>query len=115
MGNHHINGNNVRLPLQRHFKSHLLQVNVNRIYEIFSTDALFLSVTAIKGETILQLFVGNRSDLTVLCGMQKESEDVGILKTCIKEWEASDCILQDNSKMQNVSVEKCFRNCKLKN
>jgi len=94
----------VRLPLRRHFKLRFPPANVNRLRETFSTDTFFSSKPGLRGETSCQLFVGNTYHLIVPYGMTRESEGPTKLQDFIKDYGygAPDCILRDNSKMQNL-------------
>ena len=96
----------VRLPLRRHYKSRFPQANVTRLRETFSTDTFFSSTTGINGETMVQLFVGNKSQLVVPYGMKQESEGPTKLEEFIRDWGAPDRIFRDNSKMQNSAAWK---------
>ena len=96
----------IRLPLRRHFKSRFPQANVNRLHETFSTDTIFASTKAINGESVAQLFVGNKSQLVVPYGMSKESEGPTKLQEFVRDWGAPDRLHRDNSKMQNSEAWK---------
>ena len=98
----------IRYPMRRHFRSRLASANVNRIHETFSTDTMFASVTAIGGETCIQIFVGNTSSLTAIYGMKREGEGLGTLEQFVTDWGAPDAIRRDNSKMQNSAGWKAY-------
>ena len=98
----------VRFPLRRHYKSRIAGAYVNRLNETYSTDTMFASVPAIKGETCMQVFTGNESTFTVGYGMIKESEGLGALQQFVTEWGAPSVSRQDNSKIQNFTAWRVF-------
>ena len=98
----------VRYPLRRHYKSRIAGANVPRLQETFSTDTMFASTPGIGGELCCQLFVGNKSSLTAVYGMKRESEGIEALHQFVTDWGAPNVIRRDNSKMQNSKAWKAF-------
>ena len=90
---------NARLPLRHHLKSRF-PLNRPRIREKVDTDTWFSSVTAIGGETCVQLFVFRESEFIKPYGMRSESEGPSRLQDLIREIGAPFHIHNDNSKMQ---------------
>jgi len=90
----------LRFPLRRHLKSRNPALNRNRLHEGYATDTLFSSVTALGGYTCAQLFVGLKSQYTVLFGMHRESEGPSALTDFVRHIGAPKFIRNDNSKMQ---------------
>ena len=89
----------VRLPQRAHLKSRYPQLNCRRLNEKYSTDTWFSSVTALGGETCVQLYYGVQSKFTECFGMSTESEGPKTLVRFIKERGAMSCLKNDNSKM----------------
>ena len=53
--------NFLRLPLQRHFKSHEPILNRNRLAKEYCTDTFFSETKSIEGKMAAQIFVGRKS------------------------------------------------------
>ena len=64
---------NARLPLRDHYISRFSALNVKQLLEVYCTDTFFSSEKALGGYTCAQIYVGKKSYLTAVFGMQQES------------------------------------------
>ena len=96
-----------RLPMRKHFKTRFPAANVDRLNEQVNTDTFFASTPALDdgivghgGCTMVQLYVGRKSQVTEIFPMSTESEMHKTLSQFISLHGAPDCLFSDNAKAQ---------------
>ena len=91
-------------------KSPYPALNVLRRNEPVATDTVFADCESIGGFTMAQVFVGRKSLVLSVAGMNSEKEFVNALLDSIREFGAPDLLICDNSKAQNSKrVETVLR------
>jgi hypothetical protein len=88
-----------RLPLRKHYKSPFPVANVSRLNEVVATITFFFDTPALDdgimghgGTTMLQLFCGCKSILTVVYPIQSENNIAGTLEEFIHHYGAPNAL-----------------------
>ena len=90
-------------------------LNVKRLLEVYATDTFFSSENALGGYTCAQIYVGKKSYLTEVFGMQKESSMAETLNDFIRKWGAPSRLLSDNAKTEiGKAVKEVLRKYNIK-
>ena len=99
--------NHLTLPIKQHFKSRYPQLNRNRLREVYSTDTIFSTVSAIgTGCTCMQIFCGKVSKYCKGYGMKTESDGCDVLETFVAEVGAPYHLMNDNARMETSQTWK---------
>ena len=105
--------------MRKHFKTHFLAANVNRLDETVATDTFFADAPAHDdgimghgGATMVQLCAGNTSQSSAVFPMQAESQMAATLEERIRQVGHRTSFFSDNAKAQiGAKVRNILRHC----